>query len=312
MQELVEVSVSVRRALVDLAVLSLPSARSKAAYRHALDGYLVWYSSWGSGGFTRASVMAYLDHLRDLGKSASSINLALSAIRKLSLECSENGYMDKEAASSIARIRGVKSLGVRSGNWLTLEQAEKLLLAPDPATLMGARDRALLAVLIGCGLRRSEAHVLTLEDIQQREGRWAIVDLKGKGQRVRTVPMPNWTKAAIDDWIARSPDKFEDKREHVFRSIGPRIGNAMSSQAIFCVVKKYAASALGIGNLAPHDLRRTFAKLAHKGRAQLEQIQLSLGHASIQTTERYLGVRQDFTDAPCDRLGIKVEGVDEK
>jgi integrase len=57
--------------------------------------------------------------------------------------------------------------------------------------------------------------------------------------------------------------------------------------------------------LAPHDLRRSYAKLAHKGRAALEQIQLSLGHASIVTTERYLGVRQDLIDAPCDHLGIR-------
>ena len=66
------------------------------------------------------------------------------------------------------------------------------------------------------------------------------------------------------------------------------------------------AAAIGVVNIAPHDLRRTFAKLAHKGRAALEQIQLSLGHASIQTTERYLGVRQDLTDAPCDHLGLKL------
>ena len=63
---------------------------------------------------------------------------------------------------------------------------------------------------------------------------------------------------------------------------------------------------IGVPHLAPHDLCRTFAKLAHKGRAALEQIQLSLGHASIVTTERYLGVRQDLHDAPCDRLGIRL------
>jgi site-specific recombinase XerD len=79
----------------------------------------------------------------------------------------------------------------------------------------------------------------------------------------------------------------------------------MTPQAIFDVVRKYSKQA-GL-SVAPHDLRRTFAKLAHRGRAQLEQIQLSLGHASITTTERYLGVKQDLTDAPCDRLGIKME-----
>jgi integrase len=71
-------------------------------------------------------------------------------------------------------------------------------------------------------------------------------------------------------------------------------------------VIRYGAE-IGSDRLAPHDLRRTFAKLAHTGHAALEQIQLSLGHASIQTTERYLGVSQDLVDAPCDRLGIRLK-----
>ena len=80
----------------------------------------------------------------------------------------------------------------------------------------------------------------------------------------------------------------------------------MSAQAIRDVVKSYPEE-LELGGIAPHDLRRTFAKLAHKGGAGFDQIQLSLGHASIGTTERYLGVEQDLTDAPCDRLGLRLE-----
>ena len=88
---------------------------------------------------------------------------------------------------------------------------------------------------------------------------------------------------------------------------GDRItGQGMSAQSIYEVVAAYG-NELG-ATLAPHDVRRTFAKLAHKGRAPLEQIQMALGHASIQTTERYLGVEQDLTDAPCDHLGIRVRG----
>ena len=79
----------------------------------------------------------------------------------------------------------------------------------------------------------------------------------------------------------------------------------MSEQALYNLVVEYGA-ALGFIQLAPHDLRRTFAKLAHRGGSGLEQIQLSLGHGSIQTTERYLGVDQDLTDAPCDRLGLRL------
>ncbi len=94
----------------------------------------------------------------------------------------------------------------------------------------------------------------------------------------------------------------------VFRSVRKgdqgAVGVGLSTQAIADVVADYARP-LGIA-VAPHDCRRTFAKLALKGGARLEQIQLSLGHASIRTTERYLGVEQDLTDAPCDRLGLRL------
>ena len=85
---------------------------------------------------------------------------------------------------------------------------------------------------------------------------------------------------------------------------GGRVGDGpITAQAVFEAVVSYACKA-GLGKITPHDLRRTFAKLAHLGRAPLEQIQISLGHASIQTTERYLGLKQNLHDAPCDRLGL--------
>jgi integrase len=118
------------------------------------------------------------------------------------------------------------------------------------------------------------------------------------------VPMPNWTKKAIDDYSHRS----ELRDGIVFRPVnkGGRItGPRMTEQAIYNLVVEYGAS-LEQGKLSPHDLRRTFAKLAHKGGSGIDQIQLSLGHGSIQTTEKYLGVEQDLTDAPCDHLGLRL------
>jgi len=132
-----------------------------------------------------------------------------------------------------------------------------------------------------------------------------IVNLIGKGGRVRTVPMPNWTKSAIDSWIAAA----DIKDGLVFRAMnraGRVIATSIMPRAIFQLVRRFG-DMIGAPNLGPHDLRRTFAKLAHKGRSGLEQIQLSLGHASITTTERYLGVRQDLIDAPCDHLGLTIE-----
>jgi integrase len=231
----------------------------------------------------------------------------MSAISRLAAEAADNGLMDPNLASGVGRVKGIKNEGVRTGNWLTVHQAEQLISTPDIGTLKGKRDRALLAVMIGCGLRREETAVLCLEYIQQRDDRWVIVDMKGKGGRIRSVPMPSWTKVAINEWIAAAG--FSSGR--LFRPVnkGDKLaGESMTAQSIFEAVKKYAA-AVGLHDIAPHDLRRTFAKLAHRGRAAIEQIQLSLGHKSIFTTERYLGVQQDLTDAPCDHLGLKLTGA---
>ena len=97
---------------------------------------------------------AYRASLEARRLSHSTINQRLSAIRKLAMEAADNGFMPSELATGISRVRGAKQSGIRSGQWLTREQAEKLISAPDAATMKGKRDRALLAVLVGCGLRR--------------------------------------------------------------------------------------------------------------------------------------------------------------
>ncbi len=164
-----------------------------------------------------------------------------------------------------------------------------------------ARDRVLLGLLLGCGLRRGELAALGFASVAQREGRWAIVDLVGKHGRVRTVPMPSWAKAALDGWaaagIAEGPVL---RRVDKAGRVGP---GPIQAQSIFETVAGYGLRT-GLGKITPHDLRRTFAKLAPQGQAPLEQIQITLGHASIQTTERYLGLAQNLHDAPCDRLGL--------
>ncbi len=291
-------------AIVELVLDRLNAPTSKAMYRRALLDFLLWYETTRAAAFDRATVQRYRALLLEAGLAPSTINQKLSAIRALASEAADNGLLDPQFAAGVSRVKGVPSAGIRTGNWLSQVDAQRLLDAPDPATRKGVRDRAILAVLLGCGLRRSEIAALTLAHVQQRDGRWVIVDLVGKHHRVRSVPMPNWTRMAIDAWTERAG--IGEGR--VFRSLrkgdGATLGAGLSTQAIADVVAAYAGP-LGI-DVAPHDCRRTFAKLALKGGARLEQIQLSLGHASIRTTERYLGVEQDLTDAPCDRLGLRL------
>ena len=296
--------------LKSLVCDSVNSPESKRAYGRSVEDFLGWVQRVKPpSGFTKATVQAYRAHLIDSGLSASSVNVRMTGIRKLAVEAADSNFLTPEAASAIGRVKGIRRQGVRTGNWLTVAQAERFVNSPDTSTLKGKRDRALLTVMVGCGLRREETASLTLEHIQQRDGRWVIVDMIGKGGRTRSVPMPSFAKAAVDVWTSAAG--FTSGR--VFRPVnkGDNLaGDGMTAQSIFETVKIYAAG-IGMANISPHDLRRSFAKLAHKGRAALEQIQLSLGHASIQTTERYLGVQQDLTDAPCDHLGLKLSGSGE-
>ena len=142
----------------------------------------------------------YRSHLIERGLSAASINLSLAALRKLAAEAAAHGGLSPLAAAGIRGVPGARRSGVRTGNWLTLQQAQRLLAEPDPETIKGLRDRVLLGLLVGCGLRRGELAGLEFPDVAQREGRWAIVDLVGKHGRVRTVPMPSWAKDALDRW----------------------------------------------------------------------------------------------------------------
>jgi len=284
----------------------LPSEHSRRAYERALSDFFMWHRGVGRPQLSKAVVQRYAAELREAGMAPSSVNQRLSAIRKLAAEASDNGALDPQVANGIRAVKGARREGRRTGNWLTREEAQTWLTAPHTKTVRGRRDRALLSVLIGCGLRRAEAAGLTFSHIQQRDGRWVLVDLIGKRDKIRSVPMPNWAKAAIDEW-SKSSGVSEGI---VFRAInkGDRVvGDGVTPQAIYNIIVGYADTLENKG-VAPHDLRRTFAKLAHKGGAAIDQIQLSLGHESIQTTENYLGVEQDLTDAPCDHLGLRFGG----
>jgi integrase len=293
----------VRRLVLD----AVSSPLTKVLYAKALDDFFAWRQASGSPPFNRATLQAHRSWLEAQQYAPSSINQRLSALRKLAREAAANGWLDAETAAGIDQIPGVKQQGTRTGNWLTRQQAGALLHAPDARTLKGVRDRAILAVLIGCALRRSELTDLSIGHIQQRDGRWVFVDLRGKHGRVRSVPVPSWVKQALDLWI-EAADVVEGNLFRAINRHGVLNRSTLSTQAIWDVVKKYGEP-LGI-RVRPHDLRRTCAKLCRSAGGDLEQIQLLLGHASIQTTERYLGTRQNLADAPNDRLGLSWEEKD--
>jgi integrase len=277
----------------------LASAHSRRSYKHAIEKFIAWYCCEPRLGFSRSVVVRYRSFLEGLSLSAATINLHLSAIRRLADEAAESGWLSPELAIGIRRVKGVKRLGRRIGNWLTGDQAQELLNAVSQGTLRGRRDAAVIGLLLGCGLRRSETVSLQLDQLQLRESHWVIVDMVGKGGRLRTVPVPSWCKDLIDVWI-HDTGVAEGK---VFRRVsknGIRQDEGVTTDVVWYAVKRYQTNRHWPSG-APRSSSHLRPPLA-RGRRELEQIQFLLGHASVQTTEPYIGCRQNLREAVNDRF----------
>lgn len=286
---------ALRRMLRDAVV----SSNSKRAYSKAFDDFFQLLDESG-GPLCRALLMEYRARMVEAGLSPSTINLRLSAVRRLVLEARDNGLLDPLEAARITSVPGVPCEGVRLGHWLTAEEAGKLLALPDRNTLKGKRDYVILAVLVHCALRRSELASLDISKVQLREDRWVIADLVGKRGRVRTVAIPARAKSAIDEWTSAA--KITSGRLLRRLSRGGRVLGDLSDWAVWYVVVT-SAHAIGI-NISPHDLRRTSARLCQKRGGTLPELRQYLGHASIVTTDKYLGSGQEIAVAINDDLGI--------
>jgi len=276
---------------------SVQSVHSKRNYAKALDDLFAFCASRP---LSRELLMEYRTTMERL--SPSTINVRMSAIRKLVGEARRNGMIGLEEAANLTDVPNVRQKGTRLGNWLTREQAKELLAVPDRSTLKGKRDYVIIALLVGCALRRQELASLNIEAIQLREGRWVIIDLRGKGGRIRTVAVPIWVKQGIDVWMAAA--RIEKGRLlRPLSKTGKIVGDELGAWAIWSVVEQ-SSKQIGIEHFGAHDLRRTCAKLCRKNGGDLEQIKFLLGHSSIQTTERYLGSEQDIEIAVNDNLGL--------
>ncbi len=286
---------------------TLGSPASKRVYEFGIDDFVAWYCSEPRLAFSRTVVLRYRLELESRRLAPSSINLRLAAVRRLAYEAADTGLLSPELAAGIRRVKGAKRIGVRLGNWLTAEQSRALLRAPDAQRLKGRRDRAMLALMLGCGLRRGEVADLRIDHLQQREEHWVIADLVGKAAHIRTVPVPDWVKSAIDEWVVSAA--ITEGR--LFRCVSRKEsvwGAGITEKVIWHVVKAAAATA-GIAKLSPHDCRRTCARLCHTAGGELEQIQFLLGHVSVETTERYLGCKQRIRSAVNHHIGLEPETV---
>ncbi len=287
------------QALREMVLNSVASEHSKRNYAKALDEVFALCEERKQP-FSRALLMEYRAAMLEKKLSASTVNVRLSAVRKLIGEAQRNGIIGAEEAANVAGVPNLSQKGTRLGNWLTREQAKELLTVPDRSKIKGKRDYAILALLLGCALRRQELASLDVDGIQMREGRWVLPDLCGKGGRVCTVAIPLWVKHGIDAWMIAA--KIEDGR--LLRPLsksGKLIGEELGDDLV------------GRGAIGKADWNRTLRRprpapdlrkaLSQNG-GDLEQIKFLLGHSSIQTTERYLGSEQDLVVPVNDNLGL--------
>ena len=261
----------------------------------ALAGFFAWREEQGRPPFTHAAVQAHRAWLEQQGYSPSTINQRLAAIRKLA----------RQAAQRAARRRGRRRDRPEPRHQATGRQGGELA---DP----GNRPRRSSTSPIRRPSKATRPHCprsaplraagVEVRDLKQRDGRWVIPDLRGKHGRLRTVPAPAWVKTAVDAWTAAA-GITDGRLLRAMNRHGAVTGASISGTAILDLVRSYGAR-LGL-KLQAHDARRTCAKLCRASGGDLEQIQLLLGHSSIQTTERYLGTRQDLVEAPNDRIRLR-------
>lgn len=281
---------------------SVPSGHTRRAYAKAFDDFFALAARTGQP-ISRLLFQQYRAEMVDAGLGGSTINVRLSAVRKLVNEARENGLVDPSNAGRIVSVPNVPAEGVRLGQWLTVEQTRDLVAVPDRSRLKGKRDHAILSILAQSALRREEAAHLDMSHIQLREGRWVLADIRGKRGRVRTVALPAGAKSAIDEWTRAAGITSGPVFRRLTRSGRVLPGEGLGVWAIWDVVVT-SAKAIGIEGFGPHDARRSCAKLCRKKGGKLEQIQFMLGHESIETTALYTACEQEIAVAVNDGLGL--------
>lgn len=286
-------------AIIQLALDSVHSEASRRAYKRAITAFLAFAKPQGAA-FDRALVLAYRAHLEASGKSAATCNQQLAAIRALAREARYAGLIGKEAEEGIREIHSTPIRGQKTGVWLDKGQILELLAAPDQKTQRGRRDFVMCALLVGCGLRRAEAVGITCDQVRMLDGVLCLCDLEGKGGRVRTVPMPRFCWQAVQGWIAEVGGTGPLLRS--FAKNGT-LNGAMDPSSVFWLVQAMAKE-LGFEGLAPHSLRRSYAKACLDGGANLDQLRLVLGHSSLSTTTRYVSNGINLKDSIAEKLGV--------
>ncbi len=292
--------------LIEMALATCASPHTRRMYGVQLRKFIE-----SGHPLNREGVALHIQQQRDAGLSGSTLITTMAAIRKLASEALIRGLMSQQEFSEINSVSVGRIHKSNTGVWMTIDQTKSLLSLPDRSTWYGQRDACLLAIMLGCGLRRAEMSGLKWEDYHSRDGRMCI-HVKGKGNKTRTLPVPLWAQPDMDAWqvTSQTPSpspkfyKYANITAYTREFLAHYVLGGLSPNGLYVIVQDYAKQ-IGL-DLSPHDLRRTLAQLLRKSGAMLEQIQYTLGHENISTTVLYLGSKLELSPgvAAVDLLAI--------
>ncbi|ELV3458607.1 MULTISPECIES: tyrosine-type recombinase/integrase [Enterobacter cloacae complex] len=270
-------------------LLSLNSTRSRqtmASFLNIVAGMLGAASlescSWGS--LRRHHVMAVTELLRDTGRATATVNTYLSALKGVAREAWMLRLMDVESFQHIRAVRNLRGSRLPRGRALPAEEIRKLFAVCDAdKSSLGPRDAAMLAVILGCGLRRSEAVGLDLRDVVTQDH---AIRVLGKGNKERLAYMPAGTWERLHMWIDQVRGEQPGPLFTRIRRFDTLTNDRLTDQAVYHILLVRQKLA-GIEKCAPHDLRRTFATAMLDNGEDLITVRDAMGHASVTTTQQY-------------------------
>ncbi|MDX2175033.1 MAG: tyrosine-type recombinase/integrase, partial [Candidatus Sumerlaeia bacterium] len=288
---------------------NIDNPRTRRAYRIDVADLIAFLGIEGGTEFrqvTRAHMIAWRDELKRRGASPATIRRKLSAVASLfDYLCERNAVPDNPA-------NGVRRPAIENPNEgktpaISDDQARQLLEAPDPATLKGKRDRAILAVFLYHGLRREELCRLTLGDLQPRRG---VVHLRvqGKGGKVRYIPAHHRALDLIHDYLDAAEATTNPLETPLFRPVRNRrsghLDKPLHPESVLRDIVQHHARRAGIDlrGLCVHSLRATAATNALEHQADIAKVQEWLGHANVSTTRLYDRRRSRVEESPTWRV----------
>lgn len=279
---------------------------TKAKYRREIEAM---YQA-GVNPANHTDLQAYADGLK-----SSRRQFLKSALRIMTLDfekvikanaAPQNIAQTQAALLRLDAMRGAVQVkqhkGTKAHTWLSPKQVAKITALCDD-TLEGKRDWIVLGLLLGAGLRREELVNLTFDAMKQqpmKNGRMRqVLEVTGKGNKTRVIPISEKLGKHLQEWHEIVGDGY------IVRSLGRKqeLGESMSAVAVFHLVNKYGKR-IGIDELAPHDLRRTFAQLAYEAGVPITQISTLLGHSNVATTQRYLNLALDLESTASDFIPL--------